>query len=116
MIIGTIALAVTGIVVAILVALCSSGTIGRNPVVGIRVPALLASDEAWKGGHRAAVLPTVVAAIAACALGALALIVPSLADWGILLSGGPVLLGLIWATIRASNSSAAISASASEHN
>ena len=108
MIIGTIALIVTGAVVATLVALCSSGVIRRNPVVGIRVPTLLASVQAWTVGHRAALMPAIVAAVASLVLGVTAILVPSVQDWGLLLAGGPVLVGLIWATARASRASSAV--------
>jgi uncharacterized membrane protein len=33
------------------------GKIRRNRIVGVRTRATLASDEAWRKGHRAAVLP-----------------------------------------------------------
>lgn len=41
-----------------------NGTLGPNPLVGIRLPALLDSEEAWQRGHRAAVRPLTGAAIA----------------------------------------------------
>jgi hypothetical protein len=101
MIIGTIALAVTAVVVAILVSLCASGTIGPNPLVGIRLPALLASRDSWRTGHRIALLPVWIAAGVACVLGVAAVLIPALESWGIFLTGVPVLAGLIWGTVRA---------------
>ena len=32
----------------------ASGRLGRNQIAGIRIPATLASDEAWLAGHRRA--------------------------------------------------------------
>ncbi|QGN33719.1 SdpI family protein [Microlunatus sp. Gsoil 973] len=43
----------------------AGGTIGPNPLVGIRLPALLASERAWQGGHRAAVRPLTITALVA---------------------------------------------------
>jgi len=40
-----------------------NGTLGPNPLVGIRLPALLDSEEAWQRGHRAAVRPLTTAAV-----------------------------------------------------
>ena len=34
------------------------GTLRRNHLFGIRIPSLLASDEAWTAGHRAAIVPS----------------------------------------------------------
>lgn len=41
----------------------ANGTLGPNPLVGIRLPALLASEEAWQRGHQAAVRPLTIAAV-----------------------------------------------------
>lgn len=40
----------------------ASGRLGRNKVAGIRVPATLASDEAWRAAHQRAERPTLVGA------------------------------------------------------
>ncbi|MGO4489030.1 SdpI family protein [Microbacterium sp. 2RAF4] len=49
-----IAVAALAILVTVLPAV---GTIPRNRFVGVRTRATLASDTAWRAGHRAAVLP-----------------------------------------------------------
>lgn len=49
-----IAVAALAILVTVLPAV---GTISRNRFVGVRTRATLASDTAWRVGHRAAVLP-----------------------------------------------------------
>ena len=58
-------LIVTGIAVAleIVIVLCSRGIVGRNPIVGIRVPAFFESDAAWKIGHRRAIAPMSAAVV-----------------------------------------------------
>lgn len=49
-----IAVAALAILVTVLPAV---GTIPRNRIVGVRTRATLASDAAWRVGHRAAVIP-----------------------------------------------------------
>jgi hypothetical protein len=77
-VVGALILTVVAVVIVIAIALCARGTIGRNPVVGIRVPAFFDSDEAWKLGHRAAVAPTIVAAFACAAVTIVAAVIPEL--------------------------------------
>lgn len=36
-----------------------NGTLKRNPMMGIRIPSTMASDEAWDAGHRAAAATTI---------------------------------------------------------
>lgn len=43
--------------------LLGNGTIGPNPLAGIRLRPLLASEEAWRAGHQAAVRPLTIAAV-----------------------------------------------------
>jgi len=62
---AAVIVAVLTVAVAIAMSLCARGVIGRNPLVGIRIPSFFESDEAWKRGHRAAVVPTVIAAVLA---------------------------------------------------
>lgn len=54
--------------------LCGRDVVPRNRVVGIRLPALLASDAAWRAGHSAAVGPAGAGAL----VGALVLAVSAL--------------------------------------
>lgn len=61
------------VVVAAVTLLAAVGRLRRNSIAGIRIPALLASDEAWRTGHRAAVLPTIGAAIVCVVLAAVVL-------------------------------------------
>jgi hypothetical protein len=48
-----IALAVAGILIALSV-MVTRGRLPMNPFVGIRLPALCRSEEAWQAGHAAA--------------------------------------------------------------
>jgi hypothetical protein len=66
----------------------AGGTLGPNPLVGIRLAALLASEQAWQHGHRAAVRPLTVAAV----LGFLALV-------GSVVASGDVLWYLVFLCI-----------------
>lgn len=67
---------VTAIIAAVLlsvaaagiVAICwiaADGTLGPNPMAGLRTRSLLRSEAAWQAGHRAAVRPMAVAAVVA---------------------------------------------------
>ena len=58
-VIGAVVVAILSIAVIVLIPLCAVGRIPRNPFIGLRLPALFVSDDAWKAGHRAAVLPSV---------------------------------------------------------
>lgn len=49
---------VLAVLFIVIIPLCASGRIKNNPIVGIRLPSLRASQEAWERGHRAA-LPMV---------------------------------------------------------
>lgn len=57
------------VLTVVFVVLPARGVIGRNAFVGVRTRATMHSAAAWRRGHRAAVLPTSVAAGGAVALG-----------------------------------------------
>ncbi|MGA0568381.1 SdpI family protein [Rathayibacter sp. KR2-224] len=71
-----------------MVALCAAGVIPRNPWVGLRIPALFASDDAWSAGHRGAILPVICSAVVNVVLAVLATTVLSEVR-------GPLLVGLV---------------------
>jgi hypothetical protein len=54
--------------------------IRRNPLVGIRIPSFFESDEAWMRGHRAAILPTVIAAVLVVIVTIVGYALPSFGD------------------------------------
>lgn len=65
--------AVLGVVGVMLLAMGVLGRLERlprNALIGYRLPVLLESDGAWRRGHRAAWVPTVIAG-AACLVGAI---------------------------------------------
>ncbi|CAN5181569.1 hypothetical protein BH11ACT4_BH11ACT4_22410 [soil metagenome] len=75
--IGALAIAVIAVVLAVAAALCASGVIPRNRVVGIRIASFFESADAWKTGHRVAVIPMGLAAGACVALTFVAAAVPA---------------------------------------
>lgn len=82
----------------------ANGTLGPTPLVGIRLPALLASKEAWLRGHQAAVRPLTVTAV----LGFLALVGSVLASHRVLeylifvgIALAIVIIGVIVAAVMA---------------
>ncbi|WP_344790548.1 SdpI family protein [Gryllotalpicola daejeonensis] len=46
------------LLLAVAATLAGRGVIKRNPIIGIRIPSLFASDEAWARGHAAAARPS----------------------------------------------------------
>lgn len=72
--------AVLAVALTIAVVLCARGVIRRNPLVGIRIPSFFESDEAWMQGHRAAVLPMVIAAVLAVIVTIVGYAVPAFGD------------------------------------
>ncbi|GGL79236.1 SdpI family protein [Glutamicibacter protophormiae] len=77
---------------------CAAGRITRNHWAGYRLPALFASDEAWRAGHAAALAPSwtgfaCTAAAAACTL--------LLGPVFLLVELPAFALALAWAMIRA---------------
>jgi len=50
-----------GLIVVVLGRLAATGRLPRNLLAGIRIPATLRSDEAWRAGHQAAAAALTVA-------------------------------------------------------
>ncbi len=46
------------LLMAVVAQLGGTGRLPRNGFLGLRIPSTMASDEAWRAGHRAATLPT----------------------------------------------------------
>ena len=70
-----------------------------HSVVGLRVPALTRSEDAWRSGHAAGQVPALVSFVVALVFSMLGLASP-LAYWGTL---AVFLGGLTWIVIRASS-------------
>jgi hypothetical protein len=98
---GVIVLAGTAAFLLVLVTLCAVGVIPPNGAAGIRIPALLASDYAWRTGHRAAIVPTAIGTAAAAVVVLLCVLHPPIQSFGTGLELGVVVLSLLWAVIRA---------------
>ncbi|KHK96038.1 hypothetical protein LK09_16950 [Microbacterium mangrovi] len=92
------------VVITIVVVLCAVGRIQRNPLVGIRVATFFASEEAWKVGHRAAIIPLVVAAVLSFGVVALVSSFAEVGDIaGTLINCGLLLASVIWGAVRGSH-------------
>ena len=100
--VGASLLAVAAVVVAAVAALAATGRLRRNPVAGIRIPSLSASDAAWRIGHRAAVLPTAAAAVICVALAVVKLVNPLFEVVGSILQTVVLILGVLVRTGLAS--------------
>ncbi|WP_445337309.1 SdpI family protein [Clavibacter sp. CFBP 8614] len=85
------------------------GGLRRNGWIGIRTRPLMASDEAWRAGHRAA-LPALRGTCIPVAVGgviggiAAGAGMNSVASWGALLLVG----GIVWSTFRAGRAAKAV--------
>ncbi|MDL9978049.1 SdpI family protein [Microbacterium candidum] len=88
---GAVILVVAAYVVVLLIVLCGRGVIKVNGAVGLRVPALMASEGAWEAGHRAAVAPTIAGALVATLFLSAATLMTGMRDIVVL----PVLLALV---------------------
>lgn len=75
--IGPLVVAVIAIVLTVAATLCALGIIRRNPVVGIRIASFFASEDAWKRGHRVAVVPMAIAACVCIVLTIVAAVQPA---------------------------------------
>src|SRR5450830_1064974 len=85
----------------LLVVVClaaSRGAIPKNRFVGVRIPAVMRSDAAWRAGHAAGVIPAVVACAIGLASSALGLVTP-VAYWGSIVAFAG---GLVWIIVSAS--------------
>jgi hypothetical protein len=100
-VIPAVLVAAAAVVVALVTLLAAAGRLRRNSIAGIRIPSLLASDEAWRNGHRAAVLPTAAAAIICVVLAAVVLTGRPIAYLGAPLETVVLVLGVLVGTLSA---------------
>ncbi|MES2094432.1 MAG: SdpI family protein [Actinomycetota bacterium] len=85
------------LLIAVVTQLAASGRIGRNGFVGIRIPPTLASEAAWRAGHRAAVLPTWIGFVVVIITAVVAQFAPQAFVVVVVL----LLLFLVWAVLAA---------------
>ncbi|MGA1838632.1 SdpI family protein [Herbiconiux sp. 11R-BC] len=90
----------TGLLLVLLIACVAAGqgVLRRNHVFGVRFPAMMRSDAAWRRGHLAGVLPAGIAFAVAAICSTVGLSVP-------LAYGGTIVAfvgGVIWVVLRAS--------------
>jgi uncharacterized membrane protein len=62
-------LTIAGAIIGIVAWLGARGRLPRNCIAGMRTPATLASDEAWKAAHRASAWALAVAAVVSVSCG-----------------------------------------------
>jgi len=74
-----------------------AGKLRANGVIGIRIPAVMRSEAAWKAGHAAGVVPAFISCAVGLACSAVGLIT-SVAYFGAIVA---LVGGLIWVVIRA---------------
>ncbi|HWD61781.1 MAG TPA: SdpI family protein [Humibacter sp.] len=95
MVIGAVVVAILSIAVIVLIPLCATGRIRRNPFIGLRLPAFFASDEAWMAGHRAAVLPSVCGGVVGLVAAILVVAVQGFGEVWFVIEIAAILAGLI---------------------
>lgn len=90
------------VLTVVFVVLPARGVIGRNAFVGVRTRATMSSATAWRHGHRAAVLPTSLAAGGVIALGTAAAVTGRTNDVSAVIVCAAVLLaGALWSVAAA---------------
>jgi SdpI/YhfL family protein len=84
----------TGLLFVLLVTciVAGRGILPVNHFFGVRLPALMGSQAAWRGGHRAAVIPAAVAFTIALIGSGVGLVVP-VASWIAIIA---FTAGIIW--------------------
>ncbi|MGG7464963.1 hypothetical protein [Plantibacter sp. YIM 135347] len=55
MLLAQILLVLAGLLIIVTPVAASRGVLARNNVLGVRLPAVMASERAWEEGHRAAI-------------------------------------------------------------
>ena len=62
MFVASIVLLLAAISMPIVIQACANGRIRVNPIAGIRIRNVMASEAAWRAGHKAAVVPSWIGA------------------------------------------------------
>ena len=76
----------------------SRGALPLNHYFGVRLPALMRSDAAWRAGHAAGAVPAAIAFAVALVCSAIGLAAPA-AYWGSIVAMAG---GVVWVFVRAS--------------
>jgi hypothetical protein len=93
---------VAAVVAVLFVVLPARGVIGRNAFVGVRTRATMRSAAAWRHGHRAAVLPTSVAAGGVVTLGTAAAVTGRTNEvFAVIVCAAVLLAGGLWSVTAA---------------
>ncbi|WP_065963146.1 SdpI family protein [Curtobacterium sp. UCD-KPL2560] len=71
----------------------ANGSLPRNRLAGVRTSITLSSDEAWRLGHRAALRPTIISAIATVTWAAISISVEPLRTPAAVLVAAGLLVG-----------------------
>lgn len=93
----------------LIVALCAAGVIPANAGIGIRIPATRQSETAWKVGHKAAYVPTLVGGTVAIVVSGIGIAIPSTSSVAGLVGAVVLALTLAWATLAAHRAASSIS-------
>ena len=92
MIVASVVILAAEILVVVVVFGCASGRIGVNQIAGIRIRNVMASDDAWRVGHKAAIPATLIGSGVAAGL-----VVVSLFPFDRDIQGGLILAGaVVW--------------------
>jgi amino acid permease len=82
--------------------LSARGVIHRNAFVGHRTRAILRNDDTWRRGHRAALVPTCVAAFVTSAMGVVFIAFGELNHPpSVILCAVPLVVGAFWGAVVA---------------
>lgn len=96
-----------GILLVWLARATASGRLKRNPAAGIRIPATMESEEAWRAAHIRARRPTECAGATSIVSGLVALLpLPDALLWSAVLVGSVVMLALVLHGARVGNRAA----------
>lgn len=107
---GVIVVGLVAVLVAGMVRLCASGRIPRNQFAGIRLPALFASDAAWRAGHRAALVPTVAGSAVAIVIAAPTALIPAFGLVGLTVETLAMFAGVIVGAVFANRAASRVAA------
>lgn len=99
MIVIELVVAITTVVFAVLPA---KGMIRRNAFIGIRTRATMRDAAVWQIGHRAAVLPTTIAASITIVAGLVSIAAGRMNDpLSVVACAVPVVIGALWSVVAA---------------